>query len=155
MVGYYRKFIKKFGLLSRPLTDMLKKNSVFVWTPDKEASFQSLKEALVTTLVLALPNFNKQFVNETDASDKGIGAVLMQDGHPLAYLSKSLGPRNQVLSTYEKESLAIMLAVDQWRPYLQHTEFLIKTDQKSLVHLDDKRLTTAWQQKALNKLSGL
>jgi len=54
---------------------------------------------------------------ETDASDKGIGAVLQQDGHPIAYLSKALGPKNQVLSTYEKESLAILMAIEHWRSY--------------------------------------
>lgn len=78
-----------------------------------------------------------------------------QDGHPIAYISRALGPKNQALSTYEKECLAILLAIDQWRSYLQHTEFLIKTDQQSLVHLDDQRLSTPWQHKALTKLMGL
>ena len=57
----------------------------------------------MTTPVLAVPDFSKQFVLETDASDLGIGAVLMQDQHHVAYLSKALGPRNQALSVYEKE----------------------------------------------------
>jgi hypothetical protein len=61
---------------------------------------------------LALPNFSKQFQVETDASDLGVGAVLMQEGHPLAYISKALGPRTKDLSTYEKEYLAILIAVD-------------------------------------------
>jgi hypothetical protein len=61
---------------------------------------------------LALPNFSKQFQVETDASDLGVGAVLMQEGHPLAYISKALGPRTKGLSTYEKEYLAILIAVD-------------------------------------------
>jgi len=73
----------------------------------------------------------------------------------MAYVSKALGPKNQTLSTYEKECLAILLAVDHWRAYLQHSEFTIKTDQRSLVHLDDQRLTTPWQHKALTKLMGL
>lgn len=92
---------------------------------------------------------------ETDASDKGIGAILMQNGHPIAFLSRALGPRHQGLSTYEKESLAIMLAVEKWRPYLQHDEFLIKTDHRSLAFLSDQRLSTPWQHKALTKLLGL
>lgn len=75
--------------------------------------------------MLALPNFNEPFVVETNASDYGIGAVLQQQGHPLAYVSKALGPRTQGLSTYEKESLAILLAVDQWKAYLQPAEFII------------------------------
>ena len=95
------------------------------------------------------------FLIETDASDKGIGAVVQQEGHPVAYVSKALGPRNQALSTYEKEYLGILLAVDHWRPYLQHAEFTLKTDQKSLAFLDEQRLTTPWQHKALVKLLGL
>jgi hypothetical protein len=92
---------------------------------------------------------------ETDASDTGIGAVLHQSGHPIAFVSKSLGVRHQGLSTYEKECLVILLAVDHWRSYLMSGEFTIRTDHRSLVHLDDQRLTTPWQQKAMNKLLGL
>jgi hypothetical protein len=62
---------------------------------------------------LALPNFARPFIIETDASDGGVGVVLMQDGHPLAFLSKALGPRTKGLSTYEKEFVAILLAVQQ------------------------------------------
>lgn len=78
----------------------------------------------------------------------------MQENHPLAFLSKSLGPRNRRLSTYEKECLAILLAVDHWRSYLQGSEFIICTDQRSLIHLGVQKLTTPWQQKALTKLMG-
>lgn len=92
---------------------------------------------------------------QIDASDKGIGAVLQQEGHPIAFVSKALGIKNQGLSTYEKESLAILMAVDHWRPYLQFAEFIIQTDHRSLAHLDDQRLSTYWQQKALTKLMGL
>ena len=104
---------------------------------------------------MALPDFSKPFEIETDASDKGIGVVLQQNGHPIAYISKALGPRNQMLSAYEKECLAILLAVDHWRSYLIQGEFVLRTDQKALTYLDDQRLTTPWQQKALTKLVGL
>lgn len=67
---------------------------MFIWTPDHQAAFDALKVALTSALVLALPNFNQPFVIETDASGVGIGAVLMQAGHPLAFLSKALGPRS-------------------------------------------------------------
>jgi hypothetical protein len=86
---------------------------------------------------LAIPNFNRPFTIETGASNYGIGAVLQQDGHPIAFVSKALGPKSQGLSTYEKESLAILLAVDQWKAYLLPVEFIINTDQRSLVHLTD------------------
>lgn len=104
---------------------------------------------------MALPNFAKIFVIETDASDKGIRAVLMHEGHPLAYVSKALGPKTSTLSVYEKEYLAILLAVEQWRPYLQLKEFIIRTDHKSLTNLNEQRLHTNWQHKALTKLMGL
>jgi len=105
--------------------------------------------------VLALPDFAVPFCIETDASGLGIGAVFLQKGHPLAYLSKALGPRSRGLSTYEKEYLAILEAVQQWRHYLQFGEFIIYTDQKSLVQLSEQRLHTQWQQKVFTRLLGL
>jgi len=121
----------------------LRKDSIFVWTSDTEKSFQALKTALMTAPVLALPNFSVPFTIETDACGVGIGAVLSQNGHPLAYVSKALGPKTRGLSTYEKEYMAILLAVEQWRSYLQHSEFTIYTDQKSLAQLDTQHLHTA------------
>ena len=93
LAGYYRRFVRHFGMISRPLTDLLKKGALFVWTAVHEQSFLDLKTALT------MPNFSKPFVIETDASGTGVGAVLMQQGHPLAFLSKSLSPRLQGLST--------------------------------------------------------
>lgn len=153
--GYYRKFIRHYAIISNPLTSLLKKGAVFVWTDAQETAFQVLKEALYSAPVLALPDFALPFVVETDACDVGIGAVLSQKGHPIAFVSRALVPRNRGLSVYEKEYLAILLAVQQWRPYLQLREFVIKTDHKSLTHLTDQCLHTDWQQKALTKLMGL
>ena len=73
----------------------------------------------------------------------------------MAYISKSLGPKNQGLSTYEKEYLAILVAIEQWRHYLLHGEFYIHTDQQSLIHLNEQRLHTPWQQRVFTKLLGL
>jgi hypothetical protein len=84
-----------------------------------------------------------------------VGAVLTQDGHPLAYVSKPLGPKTQGLFIYEKEYLAILIAVEQWQSYLQLAEFTIYSDQKSFTHLNDQRLNTVWQQKVFTKLLGL
>ncbi|XP_071684936.1 uncharacterized protein [Lolium perenne] len=121
----------------------------------KEWPTPSLKKALIAAPVLALPDFSAVFVVETDACDTGIGAVLMQKDHPLAFVSKALGPRSKGLSTYEKEYMAILLAVQQWRAYLQHKEFIIRTDHASLTHLTDQRLHTPWQHKVLSKLMGM
>lgn len=155
LAGYYRKFVRHFGILARPLFNLLKKGTPFVWTEVTNTSFELLKKNLVEAPVLKLPDFTKTFVIDTDACDSGVGAVLQQEGHPIAYMSKPLSTRNKGLSTYEKECLAVLMAVEQWRPYLQHQEFLIRTDQKSLVHLEEQRLTTVWQQKAFTKLLGL
>jgi hypothetical protein len=69
--------------------------------------------------VLAIPDFKQQFIVKTDACDTGVGAVLMQQDHPIAYLKKSLGPVHRRLSIYGKEFLALILAVEKWRQYLQ------------------------------------
>lgn len=138
LAGYYRKFVRHFAIISKPLTNLLKKHVLFIWTADHAAAFQTLKEALCRSPVLALPNFDCPFCIETDASDAGVGAVLMQDGHPLAYLSKALGPKSRGLSTYEKEYMAILLVIQAWRSYLQFHEFLILIDQKSLTQLGDQ-----------------
>lgn len=82
---------------------------------------------------------------ETDASNYGIGDVLQQDGHPIVFVSKALGLKNQGLSTYKKESLAILLAIEQWKAYLLPAEFTILIDQRSLIHLQDQKLNTYWQ----------
>lgn len=110
---------------------------------------------MITTHVLALPNFSETFVIETDACDTGIGAVLSQKGHPVAFYSKALGVKNSQLSTYEKEFLAILMAVEKWRCYLSRGPFVIRTDHRSLCHLQDQTLATDMQKKAMTKLARL
>ena len=73
---------------------------------------------MITTPVLALPDFSLPFTMETDACDTGIGVVLSQQGHLIAFLSRALGVTNLKPSVYEKEFLVVMLAIDRWRPYL-------------------------------------
>jgi hypothetical protein len=155
LAGYYRKFVKNFGIIARPLTNLLRKDSLFIWTPKHSTAFDTLKLALTSALVLSLPDFNQPFHIEIDASGSGVGAVLQQNGHPLAFISKALGPQNLGLSTYEKEYLAIVMAVDQWRYYLLQNEFFIHTDQKSLIHLNEQCLHTPWQQCLFTTLLGV
>lgn len=114
-----------------------------------------LQHCLSTAPVLSLPDFAKVFCIETDTCHTGVGVVLLQEGHPLAFISKPLGPKTQGLSAYEKEYLAILVAVEQWRSYLLHGDFIIYIDQKSLIHLNEQRLNTPWQQKVFTKLLGL
>lgn len=155
LAGYYRKFVHHFAVIARPLYDLLKKAVLFVWTEAHTTTFATLKSALMSAPVLALPDFTKPFQLQTDASDTGVGAVLLQEGHPLAFVSKSLGPRTRSLSTYDKEYLAILVAIDQWRSYLQHNEFIIYTDQRSFTHVTDQRLHTPWQLRMYTRLAGL
>jgi hypothetical protein len=108
-----------------------------------------------STPVLAFPKILKEFIVETDACDTGIGAVLTQEGHPIAYFSNGLNASNKNLSTYEKEFLAVMMTVDKWRSYLHKNTFTIRTNHQSLCHLQDQTLSTDLQKKAMRKLAGL
>jgi hypothetical protein len=103
-------FVKGYGAICRPLTQLLQKDS-FIWTDTTTMAFKQLKHAMSQPPMLALPNFDKTFVVETGASGVGIGVVLMQEGHPNAFVSKALGSRQLALSTYERELLAIVYAV--------------------------------------------
>ena len=110
---------------------------------------------MTSTHVLALPNFSQSFEVETDAFAIGIGAILSQNNHPIAYLSRALGAANQKLSVYEKEFLDVIMAIDKWRPYLQRDPFTIITNHRSLCHLQDQQLITDLQRKAMAKMMGL
>lgn len=114
LAGYYCRFVKHFIMISQPLTDLLKKGVLFVWTNSHHQSFEALKQVITSALVLVLPKFSQPFVPKTDASGSGVGAILMQCGHPLSFMSKSLSLRLQGLSTYEEEYLVVLMAIDQW-----------------------------------------
>ncbi|GAB2266100.1 hypothetical protein Dimus_037866 [Dionaea muscipula] len=134
LTEYYRKFIKDYGIIAKPLTSLLKKDA-FKWNPKAEAAFTTLKDAMCMAPVLALPNISKTFVLECDASGCGIGAVLIHDRRPIAYFSKALCARNQSLSTYEKEFLTVLSAVQKWKRYLMSQPFVIKTDHEGLTQI--------------------
>lgn len=104
--------------------------------------------------VLKLPVFSSKFVVETDACDFGIGAVLLQNGHPIAYFSMKLGPRRCLASTYHKELYAIVEAVQKWRQYLLGREFVIHSDQRSLKELLSQVIQTPDQQFYVRRLMG-
>lgn len=121
---------------------------------EAENAFQMLKEAMQSTPVLSLLDFSKNFVVETDVCKSGVGAILMQEGKPLAYFTKAISNRDMGLSTYEKELLAVVMAVQKWRGYLLGRRFTIKTDQEALKHLLNQKITTLVQKKKLTKLLG-
>jgi hypothetical protein len=131
---YYRKIVQGYGIIARPLTNILH-HKTFSWTASTQEAFEQLKTAITTTHVLAFPNFCKEFLVESDACDIGIGVVWSQEGHPIAYFSKGLSATNQRKSTYEKEFLVVMMVVDKWRSYLHKNLLVIKIDHQSLCHL--------------------
>ncbi|KAL5569247.1 hypothetical protein UlMin_025822 [Ulmus minor] len=110
LTGYYRKFVRNYGILARPLTSFLKKGQ-FGWTEETETSFKLLKQAMTTTPTLAMPNFQQPFTIESNASGEGIGAVLAQQGKPIAFMSRALGVSKLSWSTYAKEMLVIIHAI--------------------------------------------
>lgn len=154
LTGYYRTFVKNYGWIAKPLTQLLKKKQ-FGWSDEAQHAFDNLKRAMTNTPVLALPNFKEPFVIETDVCDGGIGAVLVQHEQPVAFLSKALSKQHQHLSIYEKEFLSLIMAVEKWRQYLQVQEFVIRTDHKSLTFLTEQNLHSDMQRKAMTRLMGL
>jgi hypothetical protein len=133
------------------LSNLLKKNS-FKWENNAEECFETLKRVMSSTPVLATPDFTKPFVVECDASRIGIGAILMEDDHPIAFESRKLNKREKLKSTYNKEMLAIMHALAKWRQYLLGGKCLICTDHNSLQYLLRKTKLSVEQQKWMEKL---
>ena len=143
LTGYYRRFIPDYSSQAAPLTDLTRKSATNTvkWTPQCNQAFEALKQCLCSKPVLRSPDFSKTFVLQTDASDRGVGAVLSQlsdDGeeHPVGYFSRKLLPREERYSTVEKECLAIRLAVEAFKVYLLGRKFVIQTDHRSLEWLE-------------------
>eukprot|EP00731_Ephydatia_muelleri_P026771 Em0018g871a len=143
LAGYYRRFIPDFASVAAPLTDLTKKSvpNSGVWNEGCQRAFETLKKALISEPVLSSPDVSKTFIVQTDASDRGVGAVLSQvqeDGqeHPVGYYSRKLLAREQRYSTIEKECLAIKLALDAFKVYLLGRKFVVQTDHRALEWLE-------------------
>ncbi|GFU55689.1 retrovirus-related Pol polyprotein from transposon 297 [Trichonephila clavipes] len=144
IAGYYRQYIPMFSSLAAPLTELLKgksKKGCINWTSECQESFVQLKEKLLTNPVLYAPDFKRQFILQTDASDTGIGIVLAQrndtgEEHPILYLSKKFSDAEKVYCTIEKECAAIVYAVNKLNCYLDgQQKCIIQTDHNPLVWL--------------------
>ncbi|CAM8963050.1 unnamed protein product [Rhodiola kirilowii] len=117
LTGYYRRFVPRYAQVAAPLTDLLRKDA-FVWTTKATDAFEQLKHLLTNTPTLGLPDFALPFLVNTDASGKGMGAVLAQQGRPIAYYSGQFTPTLQRSSTYNRELAAVVMAIQKWHQYL-------------------------------------
>jgi hypothetical protein len=151
--GYYRKFIRDYGNIAGPLTQLLKKEA-FVWSPEATTAFTTLKQVLTTAPVLQLPNFDKPFIVNCDASGIGFGVVLHQEAGPIAFYSRPVAPQHSKLAAYERELIGLVKAVRHWRPYLWSHSFIVRTDHYALKFLLDQRLSMIPQHTWVSKLFG-
>lgn len=131
VTSYYKKFIRNYDVISKPLTNQSKKDA-FQWEPAAQQAFEVLKQRTTKAPILTLLDFSKTFVVETNASNMEMGAMLQQQKHPIAFISKAFGPIGQELSVYEKELLAITFVVSKWRHYLEQGYFSLKLIMKAL-----------------------
>jgi hypothetical protein len=135
LAGFYRRFVKDFSTIAAPLNELTKKNVPFVWTDAQEEAFNILKDKLTHAPLLQLPDFNKMFELECDASGIGLGGVLLQEGKPVAYFSEKLSGPSLNYSTYDKELYALVRTLETWQHYLWPKEFVIHSDHESLKHI--------------------
>jgi hypothetical protein len=151
LIGYYRKFICDFGVIAAPLTRLLRCD-VFAWDDDTQAAFQQLKTALTTGLILQMPDFEKTFVVDCDASGTGFGTVLHQGAGPVAFFSRPFAAWHLKLVAYEQELIGLVQAVRHRWPNLWGHHFTVRIDHYSLKYLLYQRLSTVPQHQWLSKL---
>jgi hypothetical protein len=149
LAGYYRKFIPTFSKISRPTTDLLKKEEKFVWNVERGEAFQTLKKLLTTSLVLAQPDIAKSFDVYCDSSGTGLGCVLMQDGCVIAYSSRQLRPHKEHYPTHDLELATVVHALRTWRRYLLGNVAHIFTNHKSLKYFFTQSNLNMWQRRWL------
>jgi hypothetical protein len=139
LAGFYRRFVKDFSTIAAPLNALTKKEVPFSWGTTQENAFTMSKDKLTHAPLLQLPDFNKTFEVECDASGIGLGGVLLQDGKPIAYFSEKLSRSVLNYSTYDKELYALVRPLETWQHYLWPKEFVIHSDHESLKHIRSQR----------------
>jgi hypothetical protein len=135
LARYYRRFIEGFSKISKPMTELLAKGNTFEWTPMRETSFQELKKRLTTALVLTMPDMEKSFSMYCNTSGQGLGCMLMQDGHVVAYASRQLRKHEEKYPTPDLELADVVHALKIWRHYIIGKRCEVYSDHKSLKYI--------------------
>jgi hypothetical protein len=138
LAGFYKRFVKDFSSIVAPLNDLTKKDVPFVWGDAQQEAFMILKDKLIHAPLLQLPDFNKTFEIECDASGIGLGGVLLQEGKLVAYFPEKLSGPSLNYSTYDKELCALVWTLETWQYYLRPKEFVIHFDHESLKHISSQ-----------------
>lgn len=137
LAGYYRRFIKNFAAIAKPLSDLTSKNVKFHWNSEHQLAFETLRDKLCSTPILQYPNFSEPFIVTTDASNYAVGAILSQgkigEDPMVAAASRVLNKAERNYSTTEKEMVAVVFALKTFRPYLYGRQFTLLTDHRPLV----------------------
>ena len=141
--NFYRKFVRNFSSIAAPMHVLTSPSVQFVWTPQADQAFQKLKKVFTTAPILTIPDSQRQFTVEVDASNEGIGAVLSQRAekdsklHPCAYLSRKLTAAERNYDVGNRELLAVKVALDEWRHWLEGAKqpFIVWTDHKNLEYI--------------------
>jgi len=143
LVDFYRKFVPNFAKMAKPLNELTRKIKSFVWTQETEDAFQSLRDSLSNMAEVYLPDLNHPFLIQSDASDIGLGAVLLQekDGirYPVWFASRSLKPAETRYSVSEKECLAVLWSNEKCCGFVEYNHFVVETDQSFSLVTKDKR----------------
>jgi hypothetical protein len=135
LVGYYRRFIPNFSKISKPITELLKKDTKYVWSKECDEAFQTLKKLLITSPVLAQSDIAKPFDVYCDASGTGLECVLMQEGRVISYSSRQLRHHEEHYPTHDLELAVMVMTLKTWRHYLLGNVVHIYTDDKSLKYI--------------------
>ncbi|MCO5560761.1 hypothetical protein L7F22_014381 [Adiantum nelumboides] len=153
LCSYYRRYVRKFAEIASPLHMLTQKGVPFSWGVSEVTAFQTLKEKMTTGPILILPDLQKSFEVYCDACGRRLGAVLMQEGRVIAYESRMFSKPEMTTQIYEKELLAVIHALTQWRHYLLGAYFTVFTDHQSLRYFLSQKQISEKQMRWANILS--
>ena len=154
LANYFRRFVRGYASLVAPLNELLRNGKRWRWLDKHQRAFDGVKEALTSPPVLALPDFTKPFEVWSDASVNGTGAVLMQEGRPVAYTSRKFIPAERNYTTGEQELLGVVRALQEFRCYVEGAEDVtLVTDHNPLTYLQTQKNLSRRQARWMQDLS--